>query len=169
VAVESAPYHLFAGEETASVAFGAMLRALPAGARVYGAVEVAGQDDRLPLPRAAELCWRFRGDAPAVSSASLVSAVRDLDLPAEPGVAYLAGGSPHLPGRARPPGLRTRLAAPFRPGQAILGPRQARPGVISLRGLITARSIGLGTNGARRSAARRVCGMLREPRGAATD
>jgi len=91
VAVESAPYHLFAGEETASVAFGAMLRALPAGARVYGAVEVAGQDDRLPLPRAAELCWRFRGDAPAASSAGLVSAVRDLDLPAEPGLAYLAG------------------------------------------------------------------------------
>jgi NADPH-dependent ferric siderophore reductase len=91
VAVEGAPYHVFAGEETASVAFGAMLGALPARARVYGAVEVARDDDRLPLPRAAELSWRFRGDAPAASSAGLVSAVRDLDLPAGPGVAYLAG------------------------------------------------------------------------------
>ena len=91
VAAESAPYHVFAGEETASVAFGAMLGALPAAARVYGAIEVAREDDRLPLPRAAELVWRFRGDAPAASSAGLVSAVRGLDLPAEPGVAYLAG------------------------------------------------------------------------------
>jgi NADPH-dependent ferric siderophore reductase len=91
VAAESAPYHVFAGEETASVAFGAMLGALPAGARVYGAVEVIAEDDRLPLPRAAELSWRFRGDASAASSAGLVSAVRDLDLPDQPGVAYLAG------------------------------------------------------------------------------
>ncbi len=88
---ESAPYHVFAGEETASVAFGAMLGALPVGARVYGAVEVAGQDDCLPLPRATELSWRFRGNSPAASSAGLVSAVRALHLPAEPGVAYLAG------------------------------------------------------------------------------
>jgi len=91
VAAEGALYHVFAGEETASVAFGAMLGALPARARVYGAVEVARENDRLPLPRAAELSWRFRGDAPAASSAGLVSAVRDLDLPAGPGVAYLAG------------------------------------------------------------------------------
>lgn len=91
VAAKAAPYHVFAGEETASVAFGAMLGALPAGARVYGAVEVAREDDRLPLPRTAELSWRFRRDAPAASSAGLVSAIRGLDLPAEPGVAYLAG------------------------------------------------------------------------------
>jgi len=91
VITESAPYHVFAGEETASVAFGPMLGALPAGARVYGAVEVAREADRLPLPHAAELSWRFRGDVPAASSERLVSAVRDLDLPAGPGVAYLAG------------------------------------------------------------------------------
>jgi NADPH-dependent ferric siderophore reductase len=82
---------VFAGEETAAVAFGAMLRALPAGARVFGAIEVAGEDDRLPLPRTAELSWCFRGGASAASSAGLVSAVRALDLPAGPGVAYLAG------------------------------------------------------------------------------
>jgi NADPH-dependent ferric siderophore reductase len=88
---QDAAYHLFAGEETAAVAFGAMLGALPSGERVYGAIEVAREDDRLPLPRTDELSWRFRGDAPAAASAGLVSAVRELGLPAEPGVAYLAG------------------------------------------------------------------------------
>lgn len=91
VAVESAAYHLFVGEETASVAFGAMLRALPADARVHGAIEVAGPQDRLPLPRSFDLTWGFRGDESATRSASLVAAVRELDLPEEPGVAYLAG------------------------------------------------------------------------------
>jgi NADPH-dependent ferric siderophore reductase len=91
VTAQAAPYHVFAGEETASVAFGPMLGALPAEARVYGAIEVASEEDRLPLPRTAELSWRFRGDAFAAASAGLVAAVRDLDLPAEPGVAYLAG------------------------------------------------------------------------------
>ncbi|MFI6493629.1 siderophore-interacting protein [Streptomyces sp. NPDC050564] len=89
--VESAAYHLFAGEETASVAFGAMLRGLPDEAPVHGAVEVAGPQDRLPLPRASELTWSFRGGATAAASASLVAAARALDLPGEPGVAYLAG------------------------------------------------------------------------------
>ncbi|MER6074211.1 siderophore-interacting protein [Streptomyces sp. NPDC001817] len=87
----SAAYHLFAGEETASVAFGAMLRALPDEARVHGVVEVAGPPDRLPLPRSGQLRWCFRGDAGAAASGSLVAAVRELDLPGEPGIAYLAG------------------------------------------------------------------------------
>lgn len=43
-----APYHLFIGDATASVAFGAMLRALPASAQVHGVIEA---EDRLPLPR----------------------------------------------------------------------------------------------------------------------
>jgi NADPH-dependent ferric siderophore reductase len=88
---DAAPYSLFAGEETASVAFGAMLGALPADAHVYGAIEVGAKDDCLPVPRSGELTWRFRGDASAAASPGLVSAVRDLELPAEPGVAYLAG------------------------------------------------------------------------------
>jgi len=44
---------------------------------------------RLPLPD--EVTWHYRGGAPAASSASLVAAVRELNLPAEPGSAYLAG------------------------------------------------------------------------------
>ncbi|MCP9955851.1 siderophore-interacting protein [Actinomadura madurae] len=86
-----ADYHVFAGEETASVAFGAMLRAAQPDEPVHGVIEVAGAEDRLPLPRAGELTWRHRGDAPAADSAALVDAVRGLDLPSEPGIAYVAG------------------------------------------------------------------------------
>ncbi len=85
------PYHVFAGEETAAVAFGAILRALPADARVHGVIEVPSEHDRMPLPRDAELTWSYRGHRPAADSASLVAAVRDLPLPAHAGVAYVAG------------------------------------------------------------------------------
>jgi NADPH-dependent ferric siderophore reductase len=91
VAVPGASYHLFAGEETASVAFGAMLRALPGDAAVYGAVEVAAPAFRLPLPRSAQLEWWYRGVESPVDSAALVAAIAELDLPPEPGVAYVAG------------------------------------------------------------------------------
>ena len=80
------PYHVFAGEETAAVAFGPMLRAL-GDAPAYGVVEADTADDRLPV----DLTWRFREGAPAASSATLVEAVRALPLPDEPGTAYVAG------------------------------------------------------------------------------
>ncbi|QKG27405.1 siderophore-interacting protein [Actinomadura verrucosospora] len=53
--------------------------------------EGAGPGDRLPLPRGEEPIWCRRGDAPASSSEILVEAVRRLDLPGEPGFAYVAG------------------------------------------------------------------------------
>jgi NADPH-dependent ferric siderophore reductase len=87
--LRDAPYHLFAGEETAAVAFGAMLRALPPGAPVHGVIEVDGPGDRLPLPR--ELNWEYRNGRPAAASDTLVEAVHRLELPPGPGVAYLAG------------------------------------------------------------------------------
>lgn len=86
---EEAAYHLFAGEETAAVAFGAMLRTLPAGAAAYGVVEAEGPGDHLDLPR--PLTRVCRDGAPAANSEVLVKAVRELELPDEPGVAYLAG------------------------------------------------------------------------------
>ncbi|MFC4950790.1 siderophore-interacting protein [Pseudonocardia sp. GCM10023141] len=88
-AVAGAACHLFAGEETASVAFAAILRSLPAAATVHGVVEAATAADHLPLPR--PLTRIERGTASAVRSQPLVDAVRALDLPATPGVAYLAG------------------------------------------------------------------------------
>jgi len=88
---EDAPYHLFAGEETAAVAFGPMLRAIPDDVPVHGAVETATAADRLPLPRAAELSHPLRGTASAARSETLLNAIRDLALPPTPGIAYLAG------------------------------------------------------------------------------
>ncbi|WP_319018289.1 siderophore-interacting protein [Microbispora sitophila] len=79
-----APYHLFAGDETAAVAFGAMLRALPASAAVHGVILASGPGDRLPLAQNDRLTWIYRPD-------ELLAAVRSLDLPGQPGVAYLAG------------------------------------------------------------------------------
>ncbi|GAB1816049.1 siderophore-interacting protein [Mycobacterium sp. MUNTM1] len=84
-----APYHVFAGEETASVAFAAMLRSMPPTAEVYGVIEAATDADRLPLAR--PLTTVERGDASAANSAVLADALRSLPLPDHPGIAYLAG------------------------------------------------------------------------------
>ena len=82
-------YHVFAGEETAAVAFGAMLRALPPAIPVYGIIEADQPEDRLPLGR--ELAWQYRKGGPATASQTLLGAFTQLQLPSEPGTAYLAG------------------------------------------------------------------------------
>jgi NADPH-dependent ferric siderophore reductase len=87
--VRPAPYHLFAGEETAAVAFTPMIRALGPAADWRAVIEVDGPGSRLPMP--AGVTWCYRGGAPAASSAALVAAVARLDLPEEPGSAYVAG------------------------------------------------------------------------------
>lgn len=87
----SAPFHLFVGEETASVAFAAILRSLAPEESVHGVIEVAGPDDRLRFPRSDELTWSYRGDASAAGSPTLLEAVRKLVLPKEHGFAYVAG------------------------------------------------------------------------------
>ena len=84
-----APYHVFAGEETASVAFAAMLRSMDPTAEVYGVIEAATDTDHLSLAR--PLTQVERGDAPAANSAVLADALRNLPLPDYPGSAYLAG------------------------------------------------------------------------------
>jgi NADPH-dependent ferric siderophore reductase len=86
---DDAPYHVFAGEETAVVAFGAMLAALPPGTPAYPLLEVDEPGDRLPLAR--DVPWLYRDGRPATASASLLEAARRLELPREPGAAYLAG------------------------------------------------------------------------------
>jgi NADPH-dependent ferric siderophore reductase len=82
-------YHVFAGEETAAVAFGPMLRALPPAVPVYGVIEAGEPGDRLPLDR--PLHWQYRNGQPAASSQTLLEAFTQLELPSDPGVAYLAG------------------------------------------------------------------------------
>jgi NADPH-dependent ferric siderophore reductase len=79
-----AAHHVFVGEETASVAFGAMLGALPDGARISGCVETETAADRLALPYSDRLDWSVR------SGASLPDAVRRL-APEPGGTAYVAG------------------------------------------------------------------------------
>ncbi|MDM3973125.1 siderophore-interacting protein [Mycobacterium marseillense] len=86
---DDAPYHVFAGEETASVAFAAMLRSMRPTAEVYGVIEAATDTDHLPL--SAPLIRVERGGAPAANSAVLADALRSLPLPDYPGTAYLAG------------------------------------------------------------------------------
>ena len=86
---QPAPYHLFVGEETASVPFAAMLRALPSGATALGVVEVDTPDDRIALPES--ISWAYRAGGTAASSEGLVAALSRLELPGEPGIAYVAG------------------------------------------------------------------------------
>ncbi|MEU6200929.1 siderophore-interacting protein [Streptomyces sp. NPDC047061] len=92
-----APFHLFAGEETAQVAFGPMMRALPAGVQVFARLETQTPSERL-APAADvgarphwDIDWVYREGRSAASSQSVVDAVAAPPLPEEPGVAYLAG------------------------------------------------------------------------------
>jgi NADPH-dependent ferric siderophore reductase len=122
--LRAGPYHLFAGEETASVAYGAMLRNHP-DIEAHVVVEIDRPEDALVLPGAVR--WQYRHGAPAAGSASLLETVRHLELPAEPGVAYLA--SPHHPDDPVIPGQRTAVAPPVRAHQAVLDVRRGRTGV----------------------------------------
>jgi NADPH-dependent ferric siderophore reductase len=83
------PYHVFVGEETASVAFGPIARALLHGSTIHGVLEVDSPNDRLRLPDSVR--WAYRNGAPAVASGTLVTEVTRLSLPDEPGIAYVAG------------------------------------------------------------------------------
>jgi NADPH-dependent ferric siderophore reductase len=89
-----AAVHVFAGEETAAVAFGAMIAAV-GDADVRGVIEVGEPGDWLPRPDGRPwpdgIVWRYRDGAPATMSPTLTEAVADLDLPPEPGAAYVAG------------------------------------------------------------------------------
>ena len=82
-------HHLMVGEETASVAFAAMLRSMPADESALVVLEVDTPGDALPMP--VDVVWRHRAGRPAASSQSLLDAVRELVLPAGSVTAYLAG------------------------------------------------------------------------------
>ncbi|MFI7487347.1 siderophore-interacting protein [Micromonospora echinaurantiaca] len=86
-----APYHVFIGEETASAAFGPMIRALDASAEVHGVLESEAPEHDLPMPGTRPLRRVHRRGRPATSSPALLAAVADLDLPGEAGAAYVAG------------------------------------------------------------------------------
>ena len=91
--VRDAAFHVFVGEETASAAFGPMLRGLDASARVYGVLESEDAEHDPPLPGPHRLDRVYRGGAPAASSTVMLDAVARLDLPepGDEGAAYVAG------------------------------------------------------------------------------
>ena len=94
--VPEARYHLLAGEETGAVPLQAIRAALyrspDSRGEVYGVLESVDQTTEVPgATGVPALPWVHRGDASARASAILLDAVRDLVLPDEPGVAYLAG------------------------------------------------------------------------------
>jgi NADPH-dependent ferric siderophore reductase len=63
-----------------------LLRALPLNARVDGIINVDVPHDRPPVPRLDELQWiNQRGPD------RIIAALRAQHLPAEPGIAYVAG------------------------------------------------------------------------------
>ncbi|WP_207782073.1 siderophore-interacting protein [Phytoactinopolyspora limicola] len=86
-----AAYHVFLGEETASAAFGPMIRALDPSAPVYGVLESESPEHDLPMPGRHELARVYRHGASAVASQALLDGVADLALPEQPGMAYVAG------------------------------------------------------------------------------
>jgi NADPH-dependent ferric siderophore reductase len=85
-----ADYHVFIGEETASAAFGPMIRALGTSAEVYGVLESETPEHDLPLPGTPPLRRVHRHGAPAVVSTVLLAAVAELDLPGNADAAYVA-------------------------------------------------------------------------------
>jgi NADPH-dependent ferric siderophore reductase len=89
----AAPYHVFVGDETAAVPLLTMLAALPQAAQAFGVLETADSDNELSIPDGRAIGWAHRGAASAVNSPVLVRAVRRLELPERPGVAYVAGES----------------------------------------------------------------------------
>jgi NADPH-dependent ferric siderophore reductase len=89
VVQEDDPYRLFVGDETASAAFDAMLRDLPDTTTTHVVIEADSAEDALPIPH--EVHWTYRHGTPAGNPGLLVDAVNALELPAHPGIAYLAG------------------------------------------------------------------------------
>lgn len=88
-----ADYHVLVGEDTAAVAFGAILRALPSTAQVRAIIEVDSTRDIPQIPRPRDITWVYRDGESAVASARVVDAMRELALPAGRGAAYIAGES----------------------------------------------------------------------------
>ena len=85
-------WYLLAGDETALPSIARRLEELPSTARAIVIAEVAGEADELPLDtRAAlDLRWLHRGDAQPGTSDLLERAIRDLELPAGDGFAWVA-------------------------------------------------------------------------------
>lgn len=88
-----ADWHLFTGDETALPAIFAMAEALPAGAKAYIFLEIAGDEDKQPLKAAAQVALNWlprRGAAPGPSTL-MADAIAAFSLPPGKGFAYILG------------------------------------------------------------------------------
>jgi NADPH-dependent ferric siderophore reductase len=85
--------HVFFGDETGAVAFGALLRSLPGDASVKAFIETEWEVERLPLERPHDIEWIARGRRPTGDPALLGAAARRCPRPRDgsPRTAYLAG------------------------------------------------------------------------------
>lgn len=88
---DTSPYLLFVGEETASAAFGPMIRALPPGVEVHVVSQSESPEHDVPVPGPVRLHRSHRHGASAASSTELVSSLSEVALPEHPGRAYVAG------------------------------------------------------------------------------
>lgn len=91
VVTETAPYLLCVGEETASAAFGPMIRALPPETEAHVVSQSESPEHDVPIPGSAHIHRSHRHGSPAESSTDLVSALARIALPDSPGKAYVAG------------------------------------------------------------------------------
>lgn len=90
--VGSATRHLFVGEETASAAFGPMMRAAAPDQEVVAIVEADEPDAMLPLTAInGQLHRVFRRGTSPVGSALLLDAVAAAAVPPDNAIAYIAG------------------------------------------------------------------------------
>lgn len=120
-----ADWHLFTGDETAMPAIAAMIESLPAGARAFAFVEVAGREEEIAIETAArlDLTWLHRNGPPLAASPGLIEAFCGFAPPSGDGCAYVIGETATV--RAQRQGLiargfpKERIAAEgyWRPGR----------------------------------------------------
>ena len=91
VVTDPPPYLVFVGEETASAAFGPMIRALPPEVETHVVSQSEAPEHDVPVPGATHLYRCHRHGASAESSTELVSTLAGITLPDQPGRAYVAG------------------------------------------------------------------------------
>ncbi|MCC5859065.1 MAG: siderophore-interacting protein [Ectothiorhodospiraceae bacterium] len=85
------PYHLFLGEESATLAFQPMIETLDDAAPVYALLESDHETDAIPIDGVSHLQRAFRCGASAVASQAMLDALSAMELPDRPGRAYIAG------------------------------------------------------------------------------
>lgn len=86
-----ASYCLMAAEETGAVALQGLWKAMPEGTRVYGCFEADSPEEALPAVPGLNLPWVYRHGKAASPESGLVAAIKQIELPSEPGIAYVAG------------------------------------------------------------------------------